>query len=105
MSTEGTTPASVHSSEGLGGVVPEPFCLGVPGREQCDTCEGRYVPDVGFAVPPRILVHQPWPFEPCPHYWPPFDQSAECSPTLTQCQRCKNPHHACDGGNKTPNVM
>lgn len=30
----------------------------------------------------------------------PFDASAECSPMLTQCPRCKNPHHACDGGNK-----
>jgi hypothetical protein len=21
-------------------------------------------------VPHRILIHQPWPFEPCPHYSP-----------------------------------
>jgi hypothetical protein len=27
---------------------------------------------------------------------PAFDPTAKCSPTLTQCPRCKNPHHACD---------
>lgn len=46
----------------------EPFCTGVSGRSQCDDCAGRYVVDEGFATPPRILAHQPWPFEPCPHY-------------------------------------
>ena len=29
---------------------------------------------------------------------PAFNPAAECSPTLTQCPRCNNPHHACDGG-------
>ena len=29
---------------------------------------------------------------------PPFNPQAECSPTLTQCPRCNNPHHACDRG-------
>lgn len=29
---------------------------------------------------------------------PAFNPDAECSPTLTQCPRCNNPHHACDGG-------
>jgi hypothetical protein len=48
----------------------EPFCIGVKGRDQCDTCAGRYVPAPGWSVPPRILIHQPWPFEPCPHYSP-----------------------------------
>lgn len=27
-----------------------------------------------------------------------FNAAAQCSPTLTQCPRCNNPHHACDGG-------
>lgn len=27
---------------------------------------------------------------------PAFDHDAVCSPQLTQCPRCKNPHHACD---------
>ena len=48
--------------------VPERFCAGVQGREQCDDCAGRYVPAPGWSVPLRILAHQPWPFEPCPHY-------------------------------------
>ena len=34
---------------------------------------------------------------------PAFNPAAECSPTLTQCPRCNNPHHACDRG-KTPNA-
>ena len=34
---------------------------------------------------------------------PAFNPAAACSPTLTQCPRCNNPHGACDGG-KTPNV-
>lgn len=29
---------------------------------------------------------------------PQFNPTAECSPTLTQCPRCNNPHHACDRG-------
>ena len=29
---------------------------------------------------------------------PAFNQAAECSPTLTQCPRCNNPHHPCDRG-------
>lgn len=29
------------------------FCRGVEGRDACDTCAGRYVPDEGFPVPPR----------------------------------------------------
>jgi hypothetical protein len=49
-------------------VPPERFCIGVHDREQCDDCAGRYVADEGFSVPLRILVHQPWPFEPCPHF-------------------------------------
>ncbi len=48
------------------------FCIGVKGREQCDDCGGRYVADEGFPVPLRILAHQPWPFEPCPHYVQPL---------------------------------
>ena len=36
-------------------------------------------------------------------YPPAFDAQSECQPTLTQCPRCNNPHHACDGG-KRPNV-
>ncbi|MCV2365567.1 hypothetical protein LNV23_19125 [Paucibacter sp. DJ1R-11] len=28
---------------------------------------------------------------------PPFNPQAKCSPTLTQCPRCNNPHHPCDG--------
>lgn len=31
-----------------------------------------------------------------------FDATAKCSPTLTQCPRCKNPHHACDHGDPSP---
>ncbi len=50
---------------------PERFCVGVSGREQCDTCAGHYVPPPLCGVPMSILVHQPWPFEPCPHYVPP----------------------------------
>ena len=47
---------------------PERFCAGVQSRDQCDDCEGRYVPAPGWSLPLRILAHQPWPFEPCPHY-------------------------------------
>ena len=49
-------------------LAPERFCAGVRGREQCDDCAGRYVPAPGWSIPLRILAHQPWPFEPCPHY-------------------------------------
>lgn len=55
-------------AERMDDIEPGPFCVGVSGREQCDDCAGRYVAAPGWSVPPRILVHQPWPFEPCPHY-------------------------------------
>ena len=35
---------------------------------------------------------------------PVFDATQGCAPTLTECPRCKNPHHACDGGNERPAV-
>jgi hypothetical protein len=35
---------------------------------------------------------------------PPFNSAADCSPMLTQCPRCNNPHHVCDGGKAAPVV-
>jgi hypothetical protein len=31
-------------------------------------------------------------------FYVPFNPTAKCSPTLTQCPRCNNPHNACDRG-------
>ena len=51
---------------------PIRFCRAVPGRHQCDTCTGRLHPGEQPAV--RHSRHEPWPFEPCPHYCAPADK-------------------------------
>lgn len=43
----------------------EPFCHGLAGRDLCASCAGRIPEDQRGNV--RVL-HNPWPFDPCPHY-------------------------------------
>lgn len=43
-----------------------PFCRAVPGRAACSTCAGRLA--TGQQPERRDARHEPWPFEPCPHY-------------------------------------
>lgn len=42
------------------------FCVGVPRRAACETCAGKLRD--GHLASRRVMLHQPWPFEPCPHF-------------------------------------
>lgn len=44
-----------------------PFCPGLAGRELCKSCSGRIPEEQRGNV--RVM-HNPWPFDPCPHYAP-----------------------------------
>lgn len=48
-----------------------PFCPGLAGRELCQSCAGRIPEDERGQ---RRILHQPWPFDPCPHYVKPEEK-------------------------------